>query len=225
MGLKTDGLFQSEKEVSNWVDQSQIYGGQWNPGDVKYVDQDGDGVITNGDYTQASHGDLSVIGNSRPHYLFGINGGVNWKNFGLNFFFQGVGKQDFVPTFRFYGINSQWDVPMKLAMDYWSYENRDGFLPRPYINGGHGNRGGLGGTLDRYLQNSAYIRLKQATISYSLSNLWLKDKSIDNIQLYFTGQNILTITGLSKLYDPENLSLMGYPVTKSYSFGINITLK
>ncbi len=224
-GFKTDGLFQSEKEVNSWVDQSQLYSGKWNSGDVKYVDINGDGKISNGDYTESSHGDLEIIGNSQPHYLFGLNGDLSWKNFNISLFFQGVGKEDFIPTSRFYGISSQWDVPMQLTMDYWSYENRNGYLPRPYINGGHGNRGGLGGTLDRYLQNASYIRLKQATLSYTFNQQWLQNAHIHDIQLYFTGQNILTITKLSKLYDPENLSLMGYPQTKSYSFGINITLK
>ncbi len=224
-GFKTAGLFQSEQEIQQWVDQSQLYGGQWNPGDVKYKDLDGDGKITNGDYTESSHGDLRIIGNSEPHYLFGVNGSVTWKHLNVSLFFQGVGKRDFVPTYRFYGINSQWDVPMKLALNYWSYENRDGYLPRPYIDGGHGNRGGLGGSVDRYLQNAAYVRLKQATVRYSFNNQWLQKAHIQNIEIYFTGHNILTFTDLSKLYDPENLSLMGYPETKSYSFGINLTLK
>lgn len=224
-GFETAGLFQSKQEVQSWVDQSQLYGGQWNPGDVKYKDLDGDGKITNGDFTATDHGDLKIIGNSRPHFLFGVNGSFNWKHLGLRLFLQGVGKQNFVPTYRFYGINSQWDVPMRLAMDYWSYENRDGFLPRPYINGGHGNRGGLGGSVDRYLQNAAYVRLKQLTVSYTFNNQWLRKARIQDVKIYFTGHNIATLTKLSKLYDPENLSLMGYPETKSYSFGINITLK
>src|SRR5699024_1491661 len=112
------------------------------------------------------------------------------------------------------------------ASNFWSSENPEGFLPRPYIDGGHGNRGGLNGTLDRYLQNAAYLRLKQATLSYTLQDInWLKNIGLDAVKLYFTGQNLFTWTDLSKMYDPENLSLMGYPVTKSYSFGINLTLK
>jgi len=224
-GFKTDGLFQSEEQIDNWADQSLLYSGTWNPGDVKYVDINGDGIISNGNYTLDSTGDLRIIGNSQPQFLFGFNGGFTWKNLDISFFFQGVGKQDYIPDSRFYGINSEWDVPMQLASDFWSYANKDGFLPRPYINGGHGNRGGLNGTLDRYLQNAAYIRLKQLSVAYTLRQPWMKKAMIDNIQLYATGQNILTITSLSKLYDPENLSLMGYPKTKSYALGINITLK
>jgi hypothetical protein len=224
-GFKTAGLFQSQDEIKNWVDQSQLYSGSWNPGDVKYVDINGDGKINNGNNTLDSSGDLSVIGNNQAQYLFGFNGGFTWKNLDFSFFFQGVGKQDFSPDNRFYGINSEWDVPMQLASDFWSYDNTDGYLPRPYINGGHGNRGGGYGTPDRYLQSAAYIRLKQLTITYTLDRPWMKKAKIDNIQIYATGQNILTFTSLSKLYDPENLNLMGYPNTKSYAVGINVTLK
>lgn len=224
-GFKTAGLFQSQDEINNWADQSLLYSGTWHPGDVKYVDLDGDGKISNGNYTLDSTGDLRILGNSEPQYLFGFNGGFTWKNLDLSFFFQGVGKRDYVPDGRFYGISSEWDVPMELTSDFWSYENTDGFLPRPYIDGGHGNRGGLNGTLDRYLQNAAYVRLKQLTLTYTLQRPWMKKAKIDNIQVYATGQNMFTITSLSKLYDPEKLSLMDYPNTKSYSVGINITLK
>lgn len=225
-GLETDGLFQSQEEIDGWVDQSKIYGGTWRPGDVKYIDQDGDGEITNGDYTEDNHGDLKKIGNSEPRYHFGINYGVTWKNFDLDVFLQGVMKQDFVPDGRYYGISSQWDVPMSSTMDYWSEENPGGFLPKPYIDGGHGNRGGLNGTPDRYLQDASYLRLKQLSLSYTFQDQnWLDKARIEGLKIYFTGQNLFTWTNLSKLYDPENLDLMGYPVTKSYSIGLNITLK
>ncbi len=226
-GFETAGLFQTQDEIDNWVDQSKLYGGQWNPGDVKYVDKDGDGEITNGDYSLEDHGDLKKIGNSEPQYEFGVNYGITWNNFDLDLFFQGVLKQDFVPDGRYYGIDVEWDVPMTEASNYWSPNNPDGFLPKPYIDGGHGNRGAaLNGVPDRYLQDAAYLRLKQATLSYTLQNInWLDKVGVNAIKLYFTGQNLFTWTSLSKLYDPENLSLMGYPVTKSYSFGINLTLK
>jgi hypothetical protein len=83
----------------------------------------------------------------------------------------------------------------------------------------------VGIAIDRYLQNAAYIRLKQATLAYSFNMPWMQKAHISGLQVYFTGQNLLTFTKLSKLYDPENTSLMGYPVTKSYSLGLNITLK
>jgi TonB-linked SusC/RagA family outer membrane protein len=223
-GYKTAGLFQSDAEVAGWANQSQLYGGKWNPGDVKYLDLNGDNKITPGKLTADSSGDLRIIGNSQAHYLFGLTGGLSWNNFDLDVFLQGVGQRDFVPDGRFYGINSQWDVPMNAALNYWSSQNPNGFLPRVYIDGGRGNRGS-GYAVDRYLQNAAYIRLKQLTLGYTFNQPWLQRVKVGAVKLYFTGQNIFTITKLSKLYDPENLSLMGYPITKSYAFGINVTLK
>lgn len=225
-GLKTDGLFQSDAEAASYsIDQSQLYSGAWHAGDVKYLDLDGDKKITNGKATADSSGDLRIIGNNTPQYLYGITGGFSWKGFDLDIFLQGVAKRDWMPDGRFYGIGSEWDVPMQAALDYWSYENPNGFLPRPYINGAHGNRGGFSYGTDRYMQSAAYLRLKQITVGYNLTQPWLERVKISSIKIYATGQNVLTITKLSKLYDPENLNLLGYPITKSWAFGLNITLK
>ncbi|PZP43315.1 MAG: SusC/RagA family TonB-linked outer membrane protein, partial [Pseudopedobacter saltans] len=220
-GYKASGLFQSDAEAANYIDQSQLYGGKWGAGDVKYIDLNKDGVISPGKSTADSSGDLSIIGNSTPRYQYGITGGFSWKNFDLDIFLQGVGKRNFIPDSRFYGIDDEWSVPMQAAMNFWSYENPNGYLPRPYLNGGHGDRY----TMDRYLQNAAYLRVKQLTLSYSLTGEKLEKARIGSLRFYVTGQNIWTFTGLSKLYDPENLNLMGYPVAKSWAFGVNVTLK
>ncbi|MBZ4192150.1 SusC/RagA family TonB-linked outer membrane protein [Niabella beijingensis] len=227
-GLKSAGLFASDAEAAGYsIDQSQLYNNQWHAGDVKYIDLNGDNKITNGNGTADNSGDLTIIGNRNPHYMYGVTGGITWKQFDFDLFLQGVAKQDFVPDGRFFGIGSEWDVPMEAAMDYWSYQNPGGYLPRVYIDGARGNRGGFGysNAVDRYLQNAAYLRVKQVTLGYTFTQPWLQRARISNLKLYITGQNVLTFTKLSKLYDPENLSLMGYPITKSWSFGININLK
>ncbi|MFT3903764.1 MAG: TonB-dependent receptor [Niabella sp.] len=224
-GLSVDGLFQSDAEAASYpIDQSGIFG-TWRAGDVKYRDLDGDKKITNGRATADSSGDLRVLGNNTARYQYGITGGLTWKGLDLDIFLQGVGKRDWMPDGRFYGIGSEWDVPMKEALDYWSYTNPKGFLPRPYINGEHGNRGGFGYGTDRYMQSAAYLRLKQVTLGYNISQPWLQRAYISNVKVYITGQNVLTFTKLSKLYDPEQLNVLGYPITKSWAIGLNITLK
>ncbi len=225
-GLKADGLFQSDAEAAAYpIDQSQLYGGAWHAGDVRYLDLDGDNKITRGKNTADSSGDLRIIGNTSPRYQYGVTGGFSWKGLDLDIFVQGVAKRDFMPDGRYYGIGSQWDVPMEAALNYWSYQNPGGFLPRPYIDGTHGNRGGLGYGTDRYMQSAAYLRLKQITLGYNIVQPWLERVRIGSIKVYVTGQNVLTITKLSKLYDPENLNLLGYPITKSWAVGLNIALK
>lgn len=220
-GYVADGLFQSQAEIDKHANQSNLYGGAWHPGDVMYRDLNGDGKITPGNNTVDSSGDRKVIGNTTPRYQYSLSTGLVWKSFNVDIVLQGVGKRDFVPDGRFYGIGSQWDVPMEAASDFWSYGNQSGFLPRPYIDGGHGNRA----TNTRYLQSGAYLRVKQLTVGYSLPDRWVEKIAASQLRIYFTGQNIFTLTKLSKLYDPENLNVMGYPITKSYSFGINLTFK
>ncbi|AHF15801.1 TonB-denpendent receptor [Niabella soli DSM 19437] len=225
-GLKSNGLFQSEAEAASYpIDQSQLFGGKWHAGDVKYLDLDGDNKITRGKNTADSSGDLRIIGNTTPRYQYGVTGGFSWKGLDLDLFVQGVAKRDWMPDGRYYGIASQWDVPMEAALNYWSYGNPGGFLPRPYIDGAHGNRGGFGYGTDRYMQNAAYLRLKQVTLGYNIVQPWLERARISTVKVYVTGQNVLTITKLSKLYDPENLNLLGYPITKSWAVGLNITFR
>ena len=228
-GYKTAGLFQSESEIESWASQIRFFSGTWNPGDVKYIDIDGDGEVFNGSNTLDDHGDLSIIGNTSPRFEYGITLGASWKGFDIDAFFQGVGKRDYWPEGRFWGIGNQYDVPLRDASDFWTPENTGAYLPRPYINGGHGNRQ----TSDRYLQNAAYLRFKQFSIGYTIPPVWTEKIAISRARIYFTGQNMFTWTKLSKVYDPEIIGTSGsatnvvttmtYPVTKAYSIGINLT--
>lgn len=219
-GYEATGLFQTEAEITNHVDQSALYGGDWMPGDVKYKNLDGDDAITWGSNTLSDHGDKKIIGNNTPRYQYGLKINSSWKGIDLNIFFQGVAKRDlWLGSNRFFGIGSQWDVPMRETMDFWSEDNKNARLPRPYINGGHGNRQ----TSTLYLQDASYLRLKQLTVGYSLPETWISRTPINKVRLYFTGQNLFTITDLNDLFDPENTNLMSYPVPKSYSFGLNLS--
>ena len=218
-GYKSNGLFQSEAEITQHVSQAKLYGGDWNPGDVKYENINGDQEISWGKNTLDDHGDLSIIGNNTPRFQYGLTVGAAWKGFDANVFLQGVGKRDLWISGRFFGIGSEWDVPMKATLDHWTVENPNAKLPRPYINGGHGNRQ----TSTLYLQNAAYTRLKQLSFGYTIPQEITQKIAISRARIYFTGQNLLTFTKLSNLYDPENTDLMGYPIPKSFSFGLDIT--
>ena len=80
-GYKSYGLFQTQAEVNAAPNQSAIWGGTWAPGDVKYEDLDKNKKIDNGKYTVDDHGDLTIVGNSTPRYLYALNGGLEWKDF------------------------------------------------------------------------------------------------------------------------------------------------
>ena len=219
-GYQASGLFQSTDEIAAHASQAKLYSGTWNPGDVSYVDLNGDNEIFRGTNTLADHGDLKIIGNTTPRYQYGFQLNASWKGFDMSIFLQGVAKCDiWMSDGRFYGISSEWDVPMKLSLDTWTADNPGARLPRSYINGGHGNRN----TNTLYLESRAYLRAKQVSLGYSLPDKWTKKIAISRARIYFTGQNLFTMTKLSKLYDPENTNLMGYPVPKSYSLGVNLT--
>ena len=220
-GLVTEGLFQSAEEVSAHADQSEIYGGGWYPGDVKYKDLNGAGKINKGKNTLDDPGDQKIIGNSEPRYSYGIKGGLQWRDFDFDVFFQGIGKKDVVlGGNQFWGFGNEWHVPFKHALDSWTEDNRNAYFPRSTYDNVTGNRE----TQTRYLQNAAYLRLKSITLGYSLPKALLAKWKIDHVRFYVSGQNLLTFDHLFDIYDPETVSLSTYPLTKSVSFGLNITL-
>jgi TonB-linked SusC/RagA family outer membrane protein len=219
-GYQSNGLFKTVDDIAASPSQSKLYGGTWNTGDVKYVDLNGDKTITPGANTLADHGDQSIIGNNTPRYQYGLQINASWRGFDLNMFFQGIAKRDYwFSDYRFFGNQDEWDVIMKGNLDYYTDATPNARLPRPYINGAHGNRN----TSTLYLQDASYMRMKQASIGYTIPVRWTKKAAITKARIYFTGQNLFTLTKLNKMFDPENLSLMNYPITKSYSVGVNLT--
>ena len=233
-GFKTDGLFQTQEQLDHAPDMTALNGESRNLGDVRFRDIDGDGKVDFGDNTVNNPGDRSILGNSTPRYQYGITLGVEWKGIDFTVFFQGVGKRDWFPGGEFFGNSDQWGIPLVAAGDFWREgdevwsENTTGaLLPRPYINGDHGNRQ----TSDRYLQDASYLRLKQLSIGYTFPKKWISKIALNSARIYFTGQNLLTFTGLSKIYDPEvyNGGVVylannhEYPVSRTYSVGINVS--
>lgn len=220
-GFETEGLFQSEEEIQHHADQSQIYGGKWYPGDVKYKDLNEDGIIGYGKNTLDDPGDQRVIGNSEPRYAYGIKGSAQWKGFDLSIFFQGIGKKDAVlGGNQFWGFGSEWHVPFMHTLDRWTEDNRDAYFPRSTYDNVTGNRV----TQTRYLQDASYCRLKDLTIGYTLPQSLLGKWHIENLRFYISGQNLLTFDHLFDVYDPETLNVGTYPLQKSISFGLNVTI-
>lgn len=243
-GFRTDGLIQSADEVI--PDQSKYYA-SWGPGDIKYKDLNGDGIINDGQRTLDDHGDLEIIGNDRPRYNIGITGGVQWKQFDFSMFWQGVGKRDYVPqagSAVFWGTTNAWAgsglFEDSYNLDYWRPgdetnmlgPNTDAFLPKPYFSAEtNKNRQ----SQDRYLLNASYLRLKNLQVGYTLPTDFLQKYKMGNIRVYFSGENLLVITKLPKVFDPETLfasdtryggyltSGVIYPISRSFSFGLNIT--
>lgn len=202
------GYFQDASEVSGWAFQHA----RTAPGDIKYVDQDGDKKIS-------APNDLIHAGTTTPRYLYGINLNAEWNNFDLSMLFQGVGKRKYYlsgmvvqPYYNTYDNQS-----FAIHMDYWTPENPDAIFPRP-VMGASWNY--LYST--HWLQNASYIRLKNLQLGY---NIPLKKVAIDNIRVYFNGENLWEKTRLI-MFDPElnnsNAHLV-YPLNRNYSLGLIVT--
>ncbi|MGN0213541.1 MAG: TonB-dependent receptor [Muribaculaceae bacterium] len=176
-GCETLGFFTSQEDIDNHADQSwsTSYPGTrpLAPGDLKFRDLNGDGKIDDGTWTLDDHGDYRKIGNSRARYTFGINLGASWNGIDFSLFAQGVGKRDYYPgtdDLYFWGIYSQpWtNITYGNYYDRWTEDNPNGYFPRfkSYVAECVDKECGVVQT--RYLQNAAYIRLKNLTIGYTL---------------------------------------------------------
>lgn len=219
-GYTTVDLFKSPEEVSSWADQSELYGGQWMPGDIKLQDLNGDDKISKGNRTLKNHGDLSVIGNTEPRFNYGITLGGSFKGFDLDVFFQGIGKKDFFPGGQgFWGSYYYFDIPTAWCIENtWTPENQDALLPRPSMGNGYNQQ-----TQSRYKFNAGYLRLKNLTIGYTIPKVLTEKIFINKARIYFSGQNLFCITSLPDIYDPETLGYGTYPVQRVFSFGLDVS--
>ena len=247
-GYRASGIIQTQEEADeyNKLDLSYISGQPWKPGDVKYVDLNGDNKIDrggnrlDGDNGQWDMGDQTIIGNTTPRYQYTLNGSISWKGLSLSMMFQGVGKRDWNPgsgSVYFWGSSSFAQVTVfKQHLDYWTPENTDAYYPNPYTAaaGAIGQfRNKTSQTCDRYLQNAAYCRLKNLTISYDLPKAWVNKVGLNKVQVFFSGENLLTFTKLADMFDPEGIftsnsytseSGKNYPMNKVYSIGVVVNL-
>ena len=222
-GYKTDGYFQNEAEIAaaypkGWT---QLSGKDPKPGDIKYVDINGDGKLDADDRT--------VLGSWDPELTFGFNLGADWKGFDIMMAFQGAAKVNGYLTREGIGyLNGDASKPTKIWLDHWTESNPNAKTPR-LITGMEGWSMPTT-TSDFWMQNTAYLRMKTLQVGYTLPKFsWFDKAGISNIRLYYTGENLFTITGMLDGYDPEapvtadNMKGNYYPQTKINSIGISLT--
>lgn len=240
-GYRADGLIQTQEEADKYnnYDLSYISGKPWTPGDVKYRDLNGDGAINNGTNTLDNMGDMTVIGNTTPRYQYTVNGSIGWKGLNLSLIFQGVAKREWNPegSVYFWGCGSYAQVTVfKQHMDFWSENNPGAYYPKPYIHaagpiGDFRNKTSM--TSDRYIQHASYGRLKNLTLSYDIPAVWSNKVGLQKVQVFFSGENLLTFTKLKGMFDPEAIftksSYSGeggknYPINRVISLGLIVNL-
>ncbi len=237
-GYETVGIAKTQEEMDAHLaslpngGQTSI-GSDWGPGDIMYKDLNGDGVINRGAYTLYDHGDMKVIGNNTPRYRFGLNLGASWKRVDFSAFFQGVMKRDFWQgDWNFWGYTGYiWrSTAYEQHMDYFRNDpdhymglNQNSYYPRPVDNSSKNQQ-----VQSRYLQNGAYIRLKNLQVGYSMPKPVLSKIGISHLRLFLSGENLWVGTNLSKIFDPEALGWgngsIGYPISRTYSFGLSVSL-
>jgi TonB-linked SusC/RagA family outer membrane protein len=239
-GFVTAGFFNTEEDIANWHDQTSVSAGFNGSkpylGDIKFMNLDGDkhknadgkATINEGSGTLSDPGDRKIIGNSSIRYPYSFDLSFDWKGFDVRAFFQGVGQREFYPTgIVFFGqyADNPWCSPNTKNLDNWGTPenyNPDAYYPKIT----HDVR--LWRTQTKYLQNAAYLRLKNLTLGYTLPRELTERWKISRLRVFFSGENILTFDHIDVPgTDPEvfdtNTGAMRYLPQKVYSFGLNLS--
>ena len=219
-GTPAEGIADQSKLSDN---EKFIFG----PGDIKFVDQNKDGVIDWGDGTTENHGDLVKIGNSTPRFQYSFRLGADWKGLDIDLFFQGVGKRDMwspsafvMPLMRgadatLYAGQTDYitQAEYEAAMAGTGTIRQDADYPRLFA----GNQGNVAGSSimeygsnnyvpqSKYLINMAYLRLKNLTVGYTLPQKWTRKATIEKVRIYASFNNLADLVNHTAKYgfDPE----------------------
>ncbi len=211
-GYKTAGFFNSEDEIQNWYDQSGI-GATPKLGDLKYVDTNGDGVVTEQDQVPIGNPEM-------PEWTFGAAFSFQIKGFDFSMMWQGVAGRSYLLTgqriWETYNFN-EWHK------EAWSQERFDAGLPITYPRLEPGSNASKLPS-DFWYTDGSYIRLKNAEIGYTLPQQLSKRIGATSIRLYANGLNLFTFDRYPVKYqDPEQNNELLYPVFKAYNFGLNVS--
>lgn len=257
-GYTVIGLYKDWDDISTSATQDfkQTVNNAVYPGQVKFADLDMNGQIDYNGLTLEDHGDLSIIGNSLPRYRFGLNFNTSWNGIGLNLFFQGVGKRDWYPGYDsgyFWGRYARpffYFTPAihRLSSPTVAQFDEEGnctnwdtaYWPRPttYQTNSTDKKTVLSTPNTRYMQNAAYLRLKNVELSYTFNDTVCRKLRLQGLKVFLNGENLLTFTPLHKWapnLDPEGIdggdtdfssnTLNGtaYPTFMSLALGVNVT--
>lgn len=209
-GNVAEGYFQNETEIAESPKQ---FGLALFPGDIKYKDLDGNGVIDDND--------REVFGNTIPRLTYSLNLNLDYKRFDLGLFLQGVGKVDGflynAAIMPFYNGGTIYEY----HKNHWTPDNPNADFPRLAFDQANNQR-----LSSFWMKNAAYLRLKNIQLGYSAPPALTKKIGINTLRLFVTGENLLTVDSFWKGFDVEAPVGTGnfYPQVKTYSIGLNINL-
>lgn len=221
-GYRTGGLFQTDAAAQE-NDLSDL-GNNWGAGDVAFLDLTGDGKVDPGNQTLDNPGDRTIIGNSSMRYRFGLNLDLRYKNWTLNTFFQGILDGDYFPPTGNWNAFWPWNAgnaEWYYITDSWTPENPNAYFPAPHI--GYNDKKNYH-VNDRYLQDAAYIRLKQLTLNYRVPSEIVDQLGLQSLNLYYSGQNLWEQTNMRAPLDPEVRPTLTqeYYKNRTHAFGLKI---
>jgi TonB-linked SusC/RagA family outer membrane protein len=249
-GYETEGFFIDAADIASHAKQNPQMRASptnlWYPGDIKLRDLNKDNLINVGENKVDNPGDRRIIGNSLPRYSYGVNLGADWNNISFSVFFQGVGKQQWYPSTEaemFWGqYNRPYNnIPKFHLGNMWTPENTNAYFPRTMSRAAsNATTRTLGVAQTRYLQNVAYLRMKNIQVGYNLPSAWISRIGAHSLRVFFSGENLFTYSPMYKIVkntiDVENAVAAdqdlnsgnagdgyNYPILKSFSFGINLT--
>ncbi|WPU91447.1 TonB-dependent receptor [Mucilaginibacter sabulilitoris] len=220
-GYEAEGIFQTQQQVNDHAKQS---GGVIAPGDLMYKDISGpdgkpDGVIDGNDRV--------YLGTPFPKTTFGFTLGAGWKGFSVSGFFQGaLGVKNYVQGFEL-GSLQQANIgnPTSALLDAWTPENTSATFPRLWSTYTQNNPQSFVSSF--WVRNASYLRLKNLLVSYTLPAKSLEKLGVKGVRIYYSGQNIFTLTSFYKWVDPEtntgNNAYGSYPQLKTNTLGVEVT--
>lgn len=218
---KTNGIFQSQAQIDSYVGENgELIQPNAKPGDVIYVDTNGDGIIDSQDITD--------VGSPLPTLEYGFNIGLAYKGFDMSMFFQGVSGNKILNVNRYEmeAANNGFNVSSDL-MNAWTPENTNTSIPRNVQVDNNNNYM----MSDRFLEDGSYFRLKNIQIGYSLPATALQKMKVDKMRIYLNADNLFTITNYAG-YDPEivptNALTQGvdygnYPMYQTFTAGVQVS--
>lgn len=234
---RTDGLFKNESDVETYYDKytSSVQGvvpsstdvtQRLRAGDTKRVDLDGNGYISDVGDGVNDKGDVEFMGDAAPHYNYGINLGLQYKGFDFSAFFQGCLEQKIQRSgYMSYPFYALWTNQTTAYIGKtWTETNTNAEYPRMTANTTRSAWNWKNN--DFMLQNNRYIRLKSLVLGYTFKEVKISKYNIESLRVYFSGNDLFEITSIKDGYDPEfgESSNNSYPFTRTWSFGVNITL-
>lgn len=218
--ISTAGYFNSQEEVDAYAKDGKKIQPAAEPGDIKFVDANNDGVINDDDRV--------FQGSPFPDFTFALNGNMRYKNFDLSIGLQGVlGNKIYNATRQTLEDVTKGSNFLASCLDYWTPENKNASHPR--LTWDDPNRNTCAES-DRYLENGSYLRLRSVQLGYTFPQTWFKG-AIQHARVYINAENLFTITsysGYSPDVNADNANYRGfdnfiYPTNRTFMLGLNVT--